>query len=317
MIDLNLDSFLSGLVEEDEFADVVNGDTLYRDVKPVEDDGIRIYESITYHDLIPKTGYHLGLDLSKNSTGITVIHDGVYESHNFTITELGKDVQFRELIYRRQLYDYLKEKYGGYHFQTIVVEDVHAGVDPTVTRMLYSLNTVIDELVYDGYIGCDTFVRANNKSWKSWLWSIEPQVGKGLDDKGRIEAVLRYLGVSDEGKGYQDRLDSLGMLIGYFFKSEVIKEDLSLLPKVRWSDVGYTVVESLDDIKKFPSPYNEMPLVVVNAGTKEIKKDYIKYQVASNLGKLVAIKSSKSITLVCKLLGIEHCNVGTLIVWKR
>lgn len=317
MIDLNLDSFLSGLVEEDEFADVVNGDTLYRDVKPVEDDGIRIYESITYHDLIPKTGYHLGLDLSKNSTGITVIHDGVYESHNFTITELGKDVQFRELIYRRQLYDYLKEKYDGYHFQTIVVEDVHAGVDPTVTRMLYSLNTVIDELVYDGYIGCDTFVRANNKSWKSWLWSIEPQVGKGLDDKGRIEAVLRYIGVSDEGKGYQDRLDSLGMLIGYFFKSEVKKEDLALLPRVRWSDIGYTVVESLEDVKKFPSPYNEMPLVVVDAGTKEIKKDYIKYQVASNLGKLVAIKSSKSITLVCKLLGIEHCNIGTLIVWKR
>ena len=317
MIDLNLDSFLSGLVEEDEFADVVNGDTLYKHVKPVEDDGIRIYESITYHDLIPKTGYHLGLDLSKNSTGITVIHDGVYESHNFTLTELGKDVKFRELIYRRQLYDYLKEKYEGYHFQTIVVEDVHAGVDPTVTRMLYSLNTVIDELVYDGYIGCDTFVRANNKSWKSWLWSIEPQVGKGLDDKGRIEAVLRYLGVSDEGKGYQDRLDSLGMLIGYFFKSEVRKEDLSLLPKVRWSDVGYMVVESLEDVKKFPSPYNEMPLVVVDAGTKEIKKDYIKYQVASNLGKLVAIKSSKSITLVCKLLGIEHCNVGTLIVWKR
>ena len=149
------------------------------------------------------------------------------------------------------------------------------------------------------------------------MWSIEPQVGKGLEDKGRIEAVLRYLGVSDEGKGYQDRLDSLGMLIGYFFKSEVKKEDLSLLPKVRWSDIGYTVVERLEDIKNFPSPYNEMPLVVVDAGTKEIKKDYIKYQVASNMGKLVAIQSSRSITLVCKLLGIEHCNVGTLIVWKR
>lgn len=317
MIDLDLNSFLSGLVEEDEFEGVVNGDTLYKDVKQVEDNGVRTYQSITYHDLIPKTGYHLGLDLSKNSTGITVIHDGEYESHNFTLTELDKDVPFRELIYRRQLYDYLKESYEGYHFKTIVVEDVHAGVDPTVTRMLYSLNTVIDELVYDGYIGCDNFIRANNKSWKSWLWSIEPQVGKGLEDKGRIEAVLRYLGVSDEGKGYQDRLDSLGMLIGYFFKSEIKREELSLLPKVRWSEVAYTVVDKLEDVKHLPSPYNEMPLVVVDAGTKEIKKDYIKYQVASNLRKLVAIKSSRSIALVCKLLGIEHCNVGTLIVWKR
>lgn len=317
MIDLDLNSFLSGLVEENEFEGVVNGDTLYKDVKPVEDNGIRIYESITYHDLIPKTGYHLGLDLSKLSTGITVISNGDFKSYNFTLTEVPKEERFEELLYRRQLYDFLKNSFEGYHFKTIVVEDVHSGENPKVTRMLYSLNTVIDELVYDGYIGCDNFIRANNKSWKSWLWSIEPQVGKGLEDKGRIEAVLRYLGVSDEGKGYQDRLDSLGMLIGYFFKSEVKKEDLSLLPKVRWSDVAYTVVERLEDVKHFPSPYNEMPLVVVDAGTKEIKKDYIKYQVASNIGKLVAIQSSRSITLVCKLLGIEHCNVGTLIVWKR
>lgn len=317
MVDLDLNSFLSGLVEEDEFEGVVNGDTLYKDVKQVEDNGIRIYESITYKDLLPKEGYHLGLDLGKHSTGITVISNGEFESYNFALKEVPKEDRFQELLYRRQLYDYLKESFEGCHFKTIVVEDVYAGVDPVTTRLLYSLNTVIDELVYDGYIGCDNFVRANNQSWKSWLWSIEPQVGKGLEDKGRIEAILRYLGVSDEGKGYQDRLDSLGMLIGYFFKSEVKKEDLSLLPKVRWSDVAYTVVEELEDVKHFPSPYNEMPLVVVDAGTKEIKKDYIKYQVASNIGKLVAIKSSRSITLVCKLLGIKHCNVGTLIVWKR
>ena len=90
MIDLNLNSFLSGLVEEDEFANIVNGDTLYKDAKSAEDNGIRTYESITYHDLIPKTGYHLGLDLSKNSTGITVISNGEYESYNFTLKEVPK-----------------------------------------------------------------------------------------------------------------------------------------------------------------------------------------------------------------------------------
>lgn len=316
-MDLDLDSFLSGLVEDDEFADVVNGDTLYKDAKKVEDNGIRSYESITYRDLLPKEGYHLGLDLSKNSTGITVISNGEFESHNFTLKEVPKEERFRELVYRRQLYDYLKESYEGCRFKTIVVEDVHAGVDPQVTRMLYSLNTVIDELVYDGYIGCDNFIRANNKSWKSWLWSIEPQVGKGLDDKGRIEALLRYLGVSDHGKGYQDRLDSLGMLIGYFFKNEVQKEDLNLLTKVRWSDVYYGVVDTLDEIKHLPSPYNQLPVVEVNSGTKELTKDYIKYLVASNKGSIVAIKSAKSLTLACMLLGISPRSHGTLVVMKR
>lgn len=317
MVDLNLDSFLSGLVEDDEFADVVNGDTLYKDVKEVKDNGIRSYESITYRDLLPKEGYHLGLDLSKNSTGITVIRNGEFESHNFTLKEVPKEERFRELIYRRQLYNYLKESYEGCRFKTIVVEDVHAGVDPQVTRMLYSLNTVIDELVYDGYIDCDNFIRANNKSWKSWLWSIEPQVGRGLDDKGRIEALLKYLGVSDQGKGYQDRLDSLGMLIGYFFKNEVQKEDLNLLTKVRWSDVYYGVVDDLEDIKNLPSPYNQLPVVEVNSGTKELTKDYIKYLVASNKDSIVAIKSARSLTLACMLLGIEPRDRGTLVVMKK
>lgn len=317
MIDLNLNSFLSGLVEEDEFADVVNGDTLYKDVKSSEDNGIRTYESITYYDLIPKTGYHLGLDLSKNSTGITVISNGEYESYNFTLKEVPKEERFSELLYRRQLYDYLKGSFEGCHFQTIVVEDVHAGVDPTVTRLLYSLNTVIDELIYDGYIDCDNFVRANNKSWKSWLWSIESQVGKGLDDKGRIEAVLRHIGVSDEGKGYQDRLDSLGMLIGYFYKHEINKENLNKLPRVLWSQVGFSIVDSLEEVKSLPSPINELPLVVVEAGTKDITKEYIKYQVALHQDNVVAITSTRPLSLVCKLLGLEVRNYGTLIVWKR
>ena len=316
-MDLDLDSFLTGLVEDDEFADVVNGDTLYKDVKKVEDNGIRSYESITYRDLLPKEGYHLGLGLSKNSTGITVISDGDFESHNFTLREVPKEERFRELLYRRQLYNYLKESFEGCHFKTVVVEDVHAGIDPVTTRLLYSINTVIDELIYDGYIGCDNFIRANNKSWKSWLWSIEPQVGKGLDDKGRIEALLRYLGVSDQGKGYQDRLDSLGMLIGYFFKNEVQKEDLNLLTKVRWSDVYYGVVDDLEDIKNLPSPYNQLPVVEVNSGTKELTKDYIKYLVASNKDSIVAIKSAKSLTLACMLLGIPPCSRGTLVVMKR
>ena len=316
-MDLDLDAFLTGLVEDDEFADVVNGDTLYKDVKPVEDNGIRSYESISYRDLLPKEGYHLGLDLSKNSTGITVISNGEYESYNFTLKEVPKEERFRELLYRRQLYDYLKESFEGCHFKTVVVEDVHAGIDPVTTRLLYSINTVIDELIYDGYIGCDNFFRANNKTWKSWLWSIEPQVGKGLDDKGRIEALLRYLGVSDEGKGYQDRLDSLGMLIGYFFKNEVKKEDLNVLSKVRWSDVCYVVVDSVGDVKLLPEPYNKLPLVVVDAGTKEITKDYIKYLVASNKDSIVAINSAKSLTIACKHLGIEPRARGTLLVWKR
>ena len=52
------------------------------------------------------------------------------------------------------------------------------------------------------------------------------------------------------------------------------------------------------------NPYNQLPVVEVNSGTKELTKDYIKYLVASNKDSIVAIKSAKSLTLACMLLGI-------------
>ena len=107
------------------------------------------------------------------------------------------------------------------------------------------------------------------------------------------------------------------MLIGYFFKNEIQKEDLNLLTKVRWSDVYYGVVDDLSEVNNLPSPYNQLPVVEVNSGTKELTKDYIKYLVASNKDSIVAINSTKSLTLACMLLGIPPRSRGTLVVMKR
>lgn len=316
MQDLDLDSLLNEIAPEEEFLDVVNGDTLKPKREVKEDNGVRVYEALTVYDILPKSGLHLGLDISKNSTGVTLVREG--KVHSFNIEIFGKeDSQFSEILLRRELKEKFIDSFGDFSFDTIVLEDTYEGVNPVTTRLLYSLNTVIDEMILDHDIYCDKFIRAGNQSWKSWLWSIEPQIAKGLDDKTRTEEVLKYLGVSEDGKGYQDRLDSLGMLVGYFYK--VLKDDFNLfkVPKVRWSSVLYTLVSDLEDMVEIPQSYRSLPMVVVDAGNKNITKEYIKYLLATNKGKLVAITTSRDISIVKSTLDIPQELSGTLVVWGK
>ena len=312
---LDLDEVIGDLTPESEFDGIVNGDTLEsKKPKVKEDNGTRKYRELTVYDILPKTGLHLGLDISKTSTGITLVKDGEFTSWNRTLSG-NEDVRFAEILMRRELKEVFLEEFRGMSFETIVVEDAFEGKNPATTRMLYSLNTVIDEMVLDGDICCKDFVRASNKSWKSWLWSIEPQLGKGLNEKVRIEELLAYLGVTDEGKGYQDRLDSLGMLVGYFFKTLSGNFDTFKVPRVTWSKVRYVVTEDVETLKEVPLEYCSLPTIEVNIGRKELTKEYIKYLVGLHKGKLIIIKSDRPLDLAFKMLEIPWGVRGTLVLW--
>lgn len=312
---LDLDNLLSELAPESEFDGIVNGDTLDSNKPKVkEDDETRKYRELTVYDILPKTGLHLGLDISKTSTGVSLVEGGVIKSWNISL-QGGEDIKFAEILLRRELKQLLLDEFKGLFFETIVLEDVYDGNNPETTRLLYSLNTVIDEMILDGDIECKDFVRANNKSWKSWLWSIEPQIGKGYNEKVRTEEVLKYLGIEDFGKGYQDRLDSLGMLVGYFFKK--VSDNLAgfKVPRVTWTKVKYVVVKDITTLDEVPFEYRDRPIVEVDIGRKALTKEYIKYLVGLHSGKLIIIKSDNSLDLAFKLLDIPWGVKGTLVIW--
>ena len=212
MVELN--GILNNLVDEGEELGVSHGDTL-KVKKRTSSDSTR-FDGISWKDIVPKEGNYLGLDFSKKSSGVTFISNGERHLYNLKLEEF-KNSRFQEVLRRRNLKEKLLELFRGMYFKAIIVEDAYEGKDPVTTRMLYSINTAIDELILDGFISCETFVRANNKSWKSWLWGIEPNVGKLLNDKRRTEEVLKHLGINDKGKGFQDRLDSTGMILGYLW----------------------------------------------------------------------------------------------------
>lgn len=192
----------------------------------------------TFFSIVPREGLYLGLDISKNSTGITYVENGERIVGNITLEE-QKGVH-REVLLRRALKRDLLELVEGKDFDLIIIEDAFVGENPDTVRLLFALNTAIDELILDGLCSCKNFIRVNNKQWKSWLYSLDKNnISKGLNDKEKIRICLEMIGVVEEGENYQDRLDSSGLLVGYFLKGESLdnKNKLGRKRKIRFSDI--------------------------------------------------------------------------------
>lgn len=309
---LDMEEILSGLSKKPTKED---GDDLLRKEKNKKgDDGSRVYNSISYSDLLPKEGYHLGLDISKSSTGITLVSNGSYESWNYSLKDFSKE-DLPEIKTRRYLKEELQRRFTGMHFTTILVEDAFEGDNPYVTRLLYSLNTVIDELILDGEITCETFKRINNQTWKSWLWGIEPSIGKGLADKYRINACMNNLKVHFEGEGFQDKYDSFGMLLGYFYKYLTDYENLDKIVKLRWNQIGVTSGNSYDDWGNIPERYFTRRILMVDLGRKRFTKELLKTEISKQQDFILVFDRSDSYLIDCELLNVP---LGKFIfVWKK
>lgn len=203
------------------------------------------FENPSENNLIPRDGFFLGLDISENSTGVCLYENGEKVSANIYL-ETPANSDFREVRLRRELKENLATLIKGKSFNLIIIEDAFQGINPSTTRLLYALNTAIDELILDKVCSCEKFLRVSNKTWKSWLFTIDSEgMFKGLKDKIKIEKCLELLGVHDEGEGYQDRLDSCGMLLGYFLcKDRVIEK--STKKRVAFEDIDYEYQEDID-----------------------------------------------------------------------
>ncbi len=191
-------------------------------------------------NIIPKEGLFLGLDISKNSSGITLIENGERITANARLEDT--EGVHKEVLLRRALKEDLKQLVEGRNFDLIIIEDAFVGENAETVRLLFALNTAIDELILDGICSTKVFVRVPNQMWKSWLCKTLDTCGvtKGLNDKEKIRICLKTIGVKESGEGYQDRLDSTGLLVSYFLKGneEVKKGKLEKKHKVRLSDIN-------------------------------------------------------------------------------
>lgn len=271
-------------------------------------------------DIIPKTGIYLGLDISEESSGICLYKDGEKVSANISlVTKESED--FYEVKCRRELKDCLSELVSGLNIDVIVIEDVYQGVNPKTTRILYAINTAMDELILDGVCSCKRFIRVQNKVWKSWLFKLDTEHRfKGLEDKLRIQKCLELVGVVDSGEGFQDRLDSCGMLIGYFYfgKNEVIRSN----KRVDFKDLAFLYMESEDFILEEVRSSNNLEELTIQRfsfGNKRISKKYIQDLVSENPDRVFISDSEIKLGNFMEVLNVDSISeeAGFLAFWVK
>lgn len=226
-----------------------------------EESGGVFHNNLTIGAVIPPKGRYLGLDISKSSTGIALVEDGEISTANLNL-HVDFENPHHEALMRRQLRSGLLDTLSDTekHFTSVIIEDVYASEFANTVRMLFALNTVIDDLILDGLITTDEFYRIQNGVWKRWLALSDPSGWtSSYNDKTRIRMLLEGLDYFDEGpkRGLQDRLDAFGMLVGFFLQGLLGEEDLTALTDKRsivpLSNINFEYASNLEDLKVLPS----------------------------------------------------------------
>lgn len=235
--------------------------------------------SSTEKTIVPKFSSFLGLDISELSSGICIYRNGIRYTYNFSL-ELSNKSCHSEVLLRRSLKANLREFVFGMYFDVIILEDVFQGINATTTRMLYALNTAIDEMILDEEVFCGKFFRVSNKIWKSWLYKLDVEgLTKGLNDKLRISMCLSMIGIEETGNGYQDRLDATGMVIGYLLNPNEAEKSLErkLKKRVNISDVVISYCAEQYDV------FEEMQYSGVTSYKNVIEKRWSKNKILDYL----------------------------------
>lgn len=235
-----LDDFSFDIEDQSRKTSIISFVDNKENTKTEEINTEEIVKQASFESFIPEDLTILGLDISKSSTGWCLIENQKKTTGNLTLSGYlaKKNPDFKELMYRVELKEKLAERFKGYTFDHIMIEDVFQGANAKTVRLLYDINTAIDELIYEGIIICKHFHRISNQTWKGWLYKIDSNnTTKAMTDKPRIQACMAMLGVTEEGDGFQDRLDATGLIAGYFINEKsIIKKERK--QKLSFSDIG-------------------------------------------------------------------------------
>lgn len=282
--------------------------TVEEDIKQVS------FSALSEDNIVPRSGIFLGLDISKDSTGVCLYKDGEKTTANISIDNYDKTDYHAEAKARIGLQKDLLEFFSVMgdikSFDFIIIEDVFEGVNPATTRLLYALNTAIDELILWGRVECKEFARVSNQTWKMWLCAADNSGGdlKGLNDKVKVQRVLEQLGIHEYGNGAQDRLDATGMLLGYFVQKSMNGGKSAAEKKnnirVQFSDIEYAFEEDEDLIRIAALGDNDCITTVVIEDSKMSKKKMIDY-LSSNLGVVFITSKPIMLGMLSKELGLQ------------
>lgn len=254
----------------------------------------------------------LALDIAPHHTGV-VIWDGT-EIHEYGFEHnLDTKDKFWEYKLRREFKNKLKGIVAGKSFEACVVEDVYGGENFMTTRQLLAMNTVIDELIFDGVCFVDNFYRWKSSEWLAKARVVYKQRGK-LKTKVEIQGILEYLEYDfllnnkDKSKKekeaiyFEDICDACGMLLA------VCADKVLITNKVKHANVR------MSEIKMFY--VNDMNDAFYHRDKRLSNEDYVELPINSRNIENDILENVKSMpdSVICSELpvsrlgrfGIEH-----------
>lgn len=211
------------------------------------------FEKPTVENILSQVHTGLGLDISKNHTGVCLYERGTISTYGFSI-DYNKEDPYSEYRMRLDLRVKLEKILQGKHLDIIVVEDVYAGENFDTVRKLLALNTVIDELIVTGVVSCTTFLRLNEPQWLKHFRKIYKTKVR-LKSKEETQEILSYLEfpfyiqnkslTSTKKKDifFEDICDATAMLIG-----GVLSLSIETKPhKIKLSNIKLEYLEHIGD----------------------------------------------------------------------
>lgn len=225
------DAELKAQQEQDELwaeqaLQTVSGVTMQELEASVQESMAVAYERPTIEQLLGVIKSGIGLDISKNHTGIAMWRDGKLEVMGFAIeSDYDNNDYMAEAKMRLWFKNKLKEILQGYHWEVCIIEDVYGGMNFSTTRKLIALNCVIDELILEGSVEVDNLYRFKEAEWMRDFRTVI-KLGNKLSAKFECQKILEFVQFpfllehqNDKPSEklaifYEDICDATGQLIG-------------------------------------------------------------------------------------------------------
>ena len=227
----------------------------------------------TVIDLLKQIPSGIGLDVAKNHAGVFYWDGGKIHEYGLAVSEAyDKSDPFAEYRMRLNFKKQLKEIVGGKFFSRCVIENVYGGTNFDTVRKLLALNTVIDELIFEGSCGVDKFYRWEEPKWLKYTRQLYKQRGK-FNTKVEVKMILNNLGYNYEGDYSEDIMDAAGMLLGVI-AYEMMEENQATV-SVKMSDVKMYYMQIPEDVYLIRDSKVEDGCISVPLDTRNIEKSVL------------------------------------------
>lgn len=221
----------------------------------------------TFKELLKNLKSAIAFDIAPHHTGI-MIWDGVelkdYGSH---LTTPDTSNPHWEYILRRDFKAEVREIVREKAFEACIVENVHGEENFVTVRQLLALNTVPDELLFEGTFHADEFYRWSASEWMAKTRKIYKQENK-LKSKVETQGLLSYLDCEYYLKYkdypekerdarelnlptkadicFEDKCDACGMLMA-LVSNKIYKDNTPKSSSIKKSSIKYIYLEDIED----------------------------------------------------------------------